>query len=230
MQHSPPEAAGAQDEESVAVRESIAASCTTGHGAFGGAFPRLLPGLLAGGGAIGLLSAFVLAVEKVALLKDPGYTPSCSINPVLSCGSVMTTPQAEAFGFPNPLLGIAGFAMVTTIGVILWTDAVLPRWFWWGLQAGTTFGVLFVHWLIFQSLYRIEALCPYCMAVWAVMIPIFLYTTLHNLTDDRSRMPPRLQHAARSVAGFHGVVLTAWYLTITALILERFWSYWTALV
>jgi uncharacterized membrane protein len=39
--------------------------------------------------------------------------PSCSINPILSCGSVMTTPEAEAFGIPNLLIGIAGFAVVT---------------------------------------------------------------------------------------------------------------------
>lgn len=67
---------------------------------------RLVAVVLAVGGAIGFLAAFTLTVEKIALLKDPSYSPSCSINPVLSCGSVMTTSQAEVFGFPNPLLGI----------------------------------------------------------------------------------------------------------------------------
>ena len=33
---------------------------------------------------------------------------------------------------------------------------------------------MFVHWLIFQSLYRIGALCPYCMVVWAVTIPLLV--------------------------------------------------------
>lgn len=40
-------------------------------------------------------TSITLTVEKIALLKDAAYVPSCSINPVLSCGSVMTTPQAE---------------------------------------------------------------------------------------------------------------------------------------
>ena len=121
---------------------------------------RLVALVLTIAGAIGLLAAFTLTVEKIALLKDPSYSPSCSINPVLSCGSVMSTPQAEVFGFPNPLLGIAGFAVVTALGVVLWTGAVWPRWMWWGLQTGVVFGVVFVLWLIFQSLYRIGALCP----------------------------------------------------------------------
>ena len=44
-----------------------------------------------------------------------------------------------------------------------------------------------MHWLIFQSLYVIGALCPYCMAVWAVTIPICWYVTLHNL--ERGHLP-----------------------------------------
>ncbi|GAB1818219.1 vitamin K epoxide reductase family protein [Herbidospora sp. RD11066] len=184
-------------------------------------YPRLLPRLLAIGGLFGLLAAFILTVEKIALLKDPSYVPSCSLNPVLSCGSVMTTPQAEAFGFPNPLLGIASFAVVTTLGVVLLAGAVLPRWVWLGLQAGVTFGVVFVHWLVYQSLYVIGALCPYCMVVWAVTIPLFLYVTLHNL---------RRRPAAWLLSGYHLPLLVAWYLVIVALIGVRFWSYWSTLI
>jgi uncharacterized membrane protein len=106
------------------------------------------------GGALGLLAAFVLAVEKYRLLTDAGYVPTCSINPVLSCGSVMDSPQAEAFGFPNPLLGLIGFTAVLVAGVVLAGGARLPPWFWAGLQAGVSAGVLFVHWLIEASLYR----------------------------------------------------------------------------
>lgn len=191
---------------------------------------RLVAWVLTAGGAIGFLAAFTLTVEKVALLKDPSYSPSCSINPVLSCGSVMTTPQAEVFGFPNPLLGIAGFAVVTTIGVLLLTGAVLPRRLWWGLQAGVVFGVVFVHWLIFQSLYRIGALCPCCMVVWAVMIPVFWYTTLHAVTRRYLPVPASVRRAASALASYHGVVLTCWYLAVAVLILQRFWLYWTTLL
>ncbi|GKQ36028.1 vitamin K epoxide reductase family protein [Streptomyces sp. A012304] len=191
---------------------------------------RMLALVLAVGGAVGFLAAFTLTVEKIALLKDPSHSPSCSINPVLSCGSVMTTAQAEVFGFPNRLLGIAGFAVVTAVGVVLLTGAVLPRWFWWGLEAGVMFGVVFVHWLIFQSLYRIDALCPYCMVVWTVTIPVFWYTTVHTLSRGHLPVPDRVRRAAASVAGYHGVVLTCWYLVIAVLILQRFWLYWTTLV
>lgn len=165
------------------------------------------------GGLLGLAAASALTIEKIAVLKDPGHVPSCSIDPILSCGSVMRTPQAEVFGFPNPLLGIAGFAVVTTIGVVLLAGASLPRWFWLGLQGGVTLGVAFVHWLIFQSLYVIGALCPYCMVVWVVTIPIFWYTTLHV-----TRRPLLVK--------YHGVLLTLWYVVIGLAVLQAFWTYW----
>ncbi|GAB3939061.1 vitamin K epoxide reductase family protein [Micromonospora vulcania] len=154
-----------------------------------GFLSRVTAWICAVGGVVGLLAAAILIVEKINLLADPGYVPSCSINPILSCGSVMTTPQAEAFGIPNPLIGIAGFAAVATIGVVLLAGARLPGWFWLGLQAGATFGVIFVHWLIYQSLYVIGALCPYCMLVWAVTIPIFLYVTVRALRQHGGVLP-----------------------------------------
>ncbi|MCG5212960.1 vitamin K epoxide reductase family protein [Streptosporangium sp. KLBMP 9127] len=189
----------------------------------------MLPWLLLVGGAIGLGSAFTLTVEKIALLKDPAYVPSCSINPVLSCGSVMTTPQAEVFGFPNPLLGIGAFAVVATVGAALLAGARPGRWFWLGLQAGVTFGVVFVHWLIFQSLYVIGALCPYCMLVWTVTIPIFLYVTLHNLRR-RPFLPAGGHRVVETMVGYHAVVVTVWFLGILTMIGVRFWSYWSTLL
>ena len=125
-------------------------------------------------GVVGFAAAFTLTLEKIEILINPAYVPSCSINPVLSCGSVMVTPQAAAFGFPNPLIGVVAFTVVVVTGVLALAKVKLPQWYWAGLAVGTLLGVVFVHWLIFQSLYRIGALCPYCMVVWAVTIPLFV--------------------------------------------------------
>ena len=190
---------------------------------------RILPLLYVIGGGIGLVAAFTLLVEKIELLKDPSYVPSCSINPILSCGSIMKTSQAEAFGFPNPIIGIIGFSVLITIGVLLLNHTPFPRWIWVGLQIGTTFAVVFVHWLIFQSLYRIDALCPYCMVVWVVTIPVFWYTTLCVMSPliDRADAIGKFASIARR---YHGAVLTSWFVAILALILIRFWDYWVTVL
>lgn len=211
---------------------AAAASPAAGTGAEASAafIARAIGWILAAAGAVGLLAAFTLTVEKIRLLEDPDYIPTCSINPILSCGSVMSTPQAEAFGVPNPLLGIAGFAALTALAVALLAGARFPRWLWLAIQAGLTFAVCFVHWLIFQSLYRIGALCPYCMVVWAVTIPAFLYCTLHNLASGRLPLPRAAAPAVAVAIRFHGVILTVWIAAIVLLIGEQFWHYWRTLL
>ncbi|MCT1776841.1 vitamin K epoxide reductase family protein [Brachybacterium sp. p3-SID957] len=180
-------------------------------------------------GAIGLVMAVVLLVEKIALIEDPSYVPSCSLNPVLSCGSVMDTPQASAFGIPNPILGIAGFAAVLSLGFAFLAGARVARWMSALIQAGVTFAVLFVQWLIGQSLYEIGALCPYCMVVWAVTIPLFWFTTIHHLRALADSSTSASRRALRLVIEFRVPVLVAWYLVILALIAVRFWDYWSTL-
>lgn len=196
---------------------------------------RAAPGLglawwLLTGGLLGFVAAFVLAVEKYVLLADPAYVPTCSLNPILSCGSVMASSQAEAFGFPNPLLGVAGFPVVATTGAALLAGGRLAEWFWAALQMGVTAAVVFVHWLMFASLYRIEALCPYCMVVWAVTIPLFTAVALRNLTAWTPRLPAWAGATVAVLRARHSIVLTAWFLLIVAAILQRFWLYWSTLV
>lgn len=192
-----------------------------------GIIGRLLPWLLSVAGAMGALAATALLVEKLRVLADPEHVPTCSIDPVLSCGTVMTTPQAEAFGIPNPILGMIGFSVVTTVGVALLAGARFPRWFWLGLQAGTVFGAVFVHWLIFQSLYRIGTLCPYCMVVWAVTVPIFWYVTLHNIRMGHLPVPNRGRGVFDFLARYHSTVLSLWAAAVIAAVAQAFWTYWT---
>ena len=115
---------------------------------------------------IGLMASFILTVEKINLLKYPSSPLSCNLNPIVSCGSVIESGQAEAFGFTNSLIGLAGFSVIITIGVGMLAGAKYKKWFWLGLQAGTTLGVIFAHWLFYQSVYVIQALCPFCIVVW----------------------------------------------------------------
>jgi uncharacterized membrane protein len=189
-----------------------------------------VPIILAVGGMVGFLAAFILTIEKIHLIQDPSFQPSCNFSPILSCGSVMEKPQAGVFGFPNSLIGVGGFAIVTTIGMALLAGARFRRWFWLGLQAGTLFGVSFVTWLQYQSIYTIGALCPYCMVVWAVMIPIFWYTTLYNLREGHIKSPAKLHKAVDFLQKHHGDILLVWFLAIIGLILHHFWYYWSTLL
>lgn len=191
---------------------------------------QVLPYILLIGGIIGVICAAMLTVEKFNLLKNPNANLLCDLNPIVACGPVINTPQASAFGFPNPIIGLVGFGMVAVIGAGLLAGATFKRWFWLGLQAGVTFGVAFVTWLQFQSIYRIGALCPFCMVVWSVMIPIFWYTTLYNLREGHIRVPARLKSFNAFLQRHHGDVLIAWFLILIGIITHHFWYYWKTLI
>jgi uncharacterized membrane protein len=177
-------------------------------------------------GLVGAAASFALVLDRIELWKNPFYVPSCTIDAVLSCGSIMTSDQSELLGFPNPLIGLAGFPVVAAVGVAA-IGRGATRALWLGLQAGTTAGVVFVHWLIFQSLYAIGALCPYCMVVWIVTITAFWYTTLHNALSGRLALTPRWRALAGRAARVHSAVLVGWFAVIALLVLLRFWDHWT---
>lgn len=190
-----------------------------------------LPFIYIIGGVIGLFASFILTFDKFKLLENPNYIPNCNINPILSCGSVMKTWEASALGFPNSFLGIAGFAALVTVGVMLLAGAKkMPRWFWLGLELGSALGVILIHWLFVESVFHINALCPYCMVVWAVTIPIFWYTTLHNLRTGVIATPANLKRFVAFLQRHHGDVLFLWFLIIVGFIVNHFWYYWKTIL
>jgi uncharacterized membrane protein len=189
-------------------------------------FERCLPWLLVIGGAIGLICAFIIMVEKIHLMQDPSFQPSCDLNPVISCGSVMQSDQSNAFGFPNPIIGLIAFPVVITTGILMVSGVTLKRWYMLGLQAGTIFGLLFVHWLFFQSTYRINALCPYCIVVWTVTITTFWYVLLYNMRAGHIRLTGRWQAVGRFLQKHHLDILLFWFLVLFVLIMRHFWYYY----
>jgi uncharacterized membrane protein len=175
------------------------------------------------GGIIGIFASIELIVQKIAVLSNPDFIPNCDINPVLSCGSVINTEQASLFGFPNPVLGVIGFTVVIMFGALLLTGVVLPKLMWLGLNLGALAGIVFVIWLVIQSLYVIGALCPWCMVVWAVTIPIFWQVTTDNLASNRLSLGKSLSEI---IVALKWILMGATYLIIMALIFVRWQDFW----
>lgn len=191
---------------------------------------KVFPFILVLGGIIGLLASFMLAVDKIQLLKNPDFEPLCSLNPVISCGSVMNTWQAEVFGFPNMLLGLIGFSMVIVVGVSLLAGAKFNSWYWRLFSLGTLFGIIFVHWLIAQIIYDINAICLYCVVVWIVTAPIFWYTLLYALRNDHLLVLKHFKKIEQFAQKHHLDILLLWYVVIAFLVINHFWYYFKTLL
>jgi len=193
---------------------------------------KTLPYILIIGSIIGLLVSFVLTVDTIELIKDPEVYLPCNISPFISCTSVTSTWQASVFGFPNSLLGISAFSMLFVIGIMLLfggsNSSLLDkatgenrarRPLWLLVNLGTLAAFIFVVWFFYQSVYNIGSLCIYCMTVWVVTWPIFLYTTIWNFREDHFKFScPTL----RFVSKYHLQVLVLLYIIAILLILFQF--------
>jgi len=156
----------------------------------------------------GFLASFVLTIDKLKILKDSNYKPSCNINAVLNCKSVMLSQEAEVFGFPNSLIGIAAFAMMLVVAVSLLMGVEFPKRFWQLLVPGPIFAVGFSHYLAYQTTFEIGALCPYCMVAWvaslltlAVAIRELIGFAMRSTSDDSRAFA--LQTIARWMIPIH---------------------------
>lgn len=132
---------------------------------------------------VGLISSFVLTVEKIFLIKNPDYQPSCSLNPIFSCRGIMESWQAELFGFPNPLLGIIGFSLTLCVAVGIFSEAKFGKKFMITMNAGIGLAFIFILWLYYQAFFKIGFACLYCIFVWLSVIPMFFFTTTKNIQE-----------------------------------------------
>jgi uncharacterized membrane protein len=180
-------------------------------------------------GILGWFAAFTLVLERIHVATNPDATLSCDLNPFISCKSVMLTPQAALFGFPNPLIGLAAFVAPIAVGVAILAGAKFAAWFWRIFAFGVAGGFLFVVWLWTQSTFVIGVLCPYCMVAWAAMVPMFWKVILFGAKDGFIDTPLKF------VGFFDRAYDKAWVFTlvteaiIIAIIIIRFWSMWPAL-
>lgn len=172
-------------------------------------------------GALGLLAAMVLTIDRFRLLEDPSAQLACNLSPFIACGPVMQSKAGALLGFPNPLLGIIGFSVVLTTGVLRAARVELPRWYHRGLQVGVLLAAVFITWLQTQSLYVIGALCLWCMLVWAVTIPLAVVVTLENAATGR--LGARLQRPGTRLRPYALTVVAIWYLAVLAAIGLRFY-------
>lgn len=191
--------------------------------------PKSLIWLWIIGGAVGWLAAFALVLERIHVAGNPDATLSCDLNIFISCKSVMLTPQARLFGFPNPILGLGGFVAPIAVGVAVLAGAKFATWFWRVFQAGLTLGFFFVIWLWTQSTYAIGVLCPYCMVAWLAMIPIFVHTQLWLTHEDIIEAPISWTPMLDALHKRAWLVTIGVELVIFLLIVLRFWDLWPML-
>ena len=181
----------------------------------------------------GLVSAFILSVEKLHLLQDPNATLSCSVNVWLNCASVMKTWQASLFGFPNSFIGLMAYPVIITLAVGKLLGAKYPRIFMFLAQLGVLLvGLIFAYWLFLQSVFVIQVLCPWCLVVTFSTTLIFEALLRYNIRENNLYLPPKIQRKLQMFVAkdYDKVVVVGWLVLMVALVYLQFKDYFSGIV
>ena len=181
-------------------------------------------------GFIGFIAAMALVIEKIHVLEQPAATLSCDFNVFVSCKSVMASWQSHLFGFPNPLIGVAGFSIPIAIGFATLAGAKLHRWFYQAMTVGFFMAFFFVLWLSTQSIYVINVLCPYCMLAWFGTIPLFWHTLIWAMSEDIIEMPISMTTIVDAAAKRPWLFSLVTELILVLLIVIQFWAWWPSTI
>lgn len=180
-------------------------------------------------GIVGVICSMALTIERLDLALHPNTKLVCDVNPFVACGPVMSSAVGSTFGFPNPLIGIAGFSIVITIAMALLAGATFRRWFWVGIECGMVFAALFLTYLQYSSIFVIQKLCLWCMAVWAFTIPLVVLLTIWNLLEGHLGTG-RAQRIGRTLMNYRIAIITVWDLVIIGCIAAAFGPQFVALM
>lgn len=168
-------------------------------------------------GAIGWFASFELLTEYIKTLQNPDYIPNCSVSILVTCGPNMASWQGALLGFSNTIIGVAAFVAPIAVGVALLAGARFAPWFWVIYQIGLLGGFALVTWLFVQSVFVLGTLCPWCMVVWTVTIPLFWITLFRPYAVGDIPVSPGLQRVFARCFSWSWVIILVCFAAIAFL-------------
>lgn len=128
-------------------------------------------------GALGGVVSFLLYLEYIGQLTGSDPLISCTWGVVVTCGPNLLSPAGNLLGFTNAILGLILFGGPVYAGVsALAATGGLRDWYWRVYGLFILGGFVLVHVFAWRSVFEFGSLCPWCMVVWVVTIPLFWFT------------------------------------------------------
>lgn len=175
-------------------------------------------------GICGMFAAIELLRAEKAMLQDPGTALTCDINPLIGCSKFLTASQNSVFfDTSNSVFGLAFFAGIFALGVVLASGGRLGRWLWVGLDALMVLAAAWLVWFQWTSITVERSLCPYCLIVWVVTIPLIVNTWARSAQAGHVSLPDGLRSAL--VRG-RWYIVAGIYVILLAVIVVAFWDKW----
>lgn len=124
--------------------------------------------------AVAWTVAFLLYLEYIGQLTDVEPAFSCDFSPFITCGPNLLSPAGNLLGFTNAIIGIVLFVGPILAGIgALAAPGGMRAWYWRVFALFVLGGFALVHMFAYRSIFEFGTLCPWCMIVWLMTIPLF---------------------------------------------------------
>lgn len=170
-----------------------------------------------------IIASFILSADALYSARHPDVLLDCDLNAKVSCSTVAQSWQAEIIklgnlSFPNAYFGIAAESVFITIAVLGLSRVIFPRWFALCAWLGNLAALLYAYWLLSQSLFVINALCPWCILLMFSTTIQFMALSHATVTVQGLPSHPR-KLATYYRLGADLLVDVVWIVAIVAVIL-----------
>lgn len=175
-------------------------------------------------GLFGIFASVSLIQAEKHLLSDPLGPLTCDINPLIGCGKFLNSPvNAVFFGVSNAVYGLAFFAGITALGLVLASGGRFGRWLWVVVDLGMVGAAVWVAWFQWTSFTVEESLCPYCLITWTATIPLVINVLARSAQAGHFPCPAGLR---RFLVKGRWYIVAAVYAALVLFAVVWFWDQW----
>jgi len=171
-------------------------------------------------GLFGGFASLQLLIGQRALEADPYASLTCDVNELLACSTFLTSWEGSILGFSNSYLGIAGFGVMMLLGAWLLVKRSVPSVAWVGILAASALATLALFWFQYTS-FTAGTLCPWCLVIWAVLIPFIVLSVGQSLAHLTGRT---------TTWRFRWALTGAWLLAVTVFAFVYLYDSWALIL
>ena len=141
--------------------------------------------------AAALLALLGLMLAAYLTLYHYGYVGTLACGGTQSCEKVQASRYAEFLGLPVALYGVAGYLGILVVALAglqgRGAESAMPSRI---LVALSGIGVAFTAYLTYLELFKIHAICKWCVGSAVIIVLIFAVSLLSLRTRPSASPPP----------------------------------------
>jgi uncharacterized membrane protein len=116
----------------------------------------------------------LIVTSYLSYVKATDVAMACIVNSVFDCHTVQNSVYSRMFGIPIAYMGLATYIVLGALLLLEKRVALLQEYGVTLIFGISLFAWLYSMWLVYLQFFRIQALCPWCLAHETIITFFFI--------------------------------------------------------